>query len=267
MSTQTYTAHKYANGAFTPVADTLATEEMLSISINHKPFTITMRTTGNETELIRGLLFAEQIYTDTQMNPHIAVLARSEQGHITEVNVTAPENLLLKNYADKRSIISVSSCGICGKTELDTGLSGKIIVAQKPLNPDSVAAMFNQMSQHQQAFKLSGGVHAAAIFDAEAQLLIVKEDIGRHNAVDKAIGSLLLTQNLHQAQCLLVSGRISYEIVSKTYHAGIPFLAAVSAPSSMAVDFCRQTGITLLAFCRNNYFTVYANSQNLGSEK
>ncbi len=261
METYRYPALKYQHHAFSPVEDLLAVEEMLSIHINNRPFTITMRTPGFEQELVRGLLYSEQIYADIHTDPVVQIVSRNEEGFVTGVNVVADEQLVLKNYEDKRNIISVSSCGICGKTELNTVLEGNVVNRNETLVAEQLPTMFIEMSKHQQSFRQSGGVHAAAAFTLEGRMLDIKEDIGRHNAVDKVIGSLLLSKQLGKARCLLVSGRISYEIVSKTYFAGIPFLAAVSAPSSMAVDFCKNTGISLLAFCRNDYFTIYANPQ------
>jgi len=259
MQTNAYLALKYNDHSFDRVSDVLAVEEMLSISINRVPFTITMRTPGSEAELVRGLLFSEQLFTDTGTDPVINSVEHNDAGYITSVNVVIPPEKLQKAFAGKRSLASVSSCGICGKTELDITPGPQLVKGAELLQPEAVAQMFTEMSRHQNAFNISGGCHAAAAFTHAGQLLSVQEDIGRHNAVDKVIGSLLLQRKLHLAKCLTVSGRISYEIVSKTYFAGIRYLAAVSAPSTMAVDYCKQTGITLLAFCRNNYFTIYAN--------
>ncbi|OWY22601.1 formate dehydrogenase accessory sulfurtransferase FdhD [Sphingobacteriales bacterium UPWRP_1] len=259
MQTDAYLGLKYNDHSFSRVTDVLAVEEMLSISINKVPFTITMRTPGAESELVRGLLYSEQIYTDPVTHPVTEVCSFNELGYVTSVNVVIPHEKLQKAFAGKRSLVSVSSCGICGKTELDITPGPQLVSEKELLQPEAVADMFTEMSKHQNAFNISGGCHAAAAFTISGQLLSVQEDIGRHNAVDKVIGSLLLQRRLHLAKCLVVSGRISYEIVSKTYFAGIRYLAAVSAPSTMAVDYCKQTGITLLAFCRNRYFTIYAN--------
>jgi FdhD protein len=119
------------------------------------------------------------------------------------------------------------------------------------------------MKLHQPDFEQSGGTHAAAAFDGQGNLLAVREDIGRHNAVDKVIGRLVLQNELSKAQVLTVSGRISYEITIKAFKAGIPVLAAVSAPSSLAVDYAKELGISLIGFCRANRFTCYANPQRV----
>jgi FdhD protein len=173
--------------------------------------------------------------------------------------------------------MSVSSCGICGKTELDTfnkhakPLESSLDSARddisrgdnEKLEPGLISKMFGQMSSSQETFKHSGGSHAAAAFTFDGMLLSVMEDIGRHNAVDKVIGDLILKKQLANTKCMTVSGRISYEIVNKCFSAGIPFLAAVSAPSSLAVDLADQFGITLMGFCRDTKFTVYSHSERI----
>jgi len=123
--------------------------------------------------------------------------------------------------------------------------------------------MFDKVSAQQKAFQQCGGTHAAGMFTINGELLVVQEDIGRHNAVDKAIGWLINNHQLDQAKCMTVSGRVSYEIVNKATAAGIPFLASVSAPSSLAVEESQKAGISLLAFCRNNKLTVYSNPGQL----
>lgn len=260
-SIKTYQGFKFQHTESIPVNDTLAVEEMLSVSINGKPFTITMRSPGDEQELIRGLLYAEGVYTAKE-NPLMLITAKNKQGYITSMNVSAdPEKIHFEAIAE-RNIISVTSCGLCGRTELKIDDKGKLINTDK-IHATQVSRFFETMRKNQSTFESSGGSHASAIFDLHGNLLAIKEDIGRHNAVDKVIGALLLQNKLSEAKCITVSGRISYEIVSKTYTAGIPFLAAVSAPSSLAVDQCREAGITLMAFCRNGKFTVYAGEENV----
>ena len=128
---------------------------------------------------------------------------------------------------------------------------------------EQLFSMFTQMEDLQPLYKETGGAHAVAAFTINGGLLSVKEDIGRHNAVDKVVGELLLSSSLSEAKVLLVSGRVSYEIISKAFMAKIPFLAAVSAPSSLAVDLAEELGITLLAFCREDRFTCYSNKENI----
>ena len=162
--------------------------------------------------------------------------------------------------------MSNSSCGVCGKRDLSDLQLGTAVARLQPrqkLDPALLAAMTAKMAERQDVFKSTGGCHAAAAFTINGQLLEIHEDVGRHNAVDKVIGALLENRTLDQAQCLHVSERVSYEIVSKTHRAAICYLIAVSSPSSMAVEITQTWGITLIAFCRDGRATVYANRENI----
>jgi FdhD protein len=264
MATLVYSGWKFRHGEFTPVADTLAVEQALSISVNGKPFTITMRSPGNEEELVRGLLFTEDVYRDRSLHPEMEVTEKDKLGFVTAINTRIDAGKLGTRYLNSRNLLSVSSCGICGKTELDLpDPSSQQFSEEDLIKAETVLDMFRQMNEQQDTFRQSGGSHAAGAFTLNGELLAIMEDIGRHNAVDKVIGRLLMDGNLKQARCLIVSGRISYEIVSKCFAAGIPFLASVSAPSSMAVDFSKELGITLMAFCREDRITVYSNIEKV----
>lgn len=254
-----YQATKFQSGASNPVEDALTAEAALRISINGQVFTITMRTPGNEEALIRGLLYAEDMYRDLDHHPQMRVEERNQYGYITAVDLTIDPEKTGKRDINSRKLLSVSACGICGNTELAPLIPGLDISDKKgALQVETVSEMFREMRRHQDTFQLSGGSHAAAAFDVDGKMLNMQEDIGRHNAVDKVIGQLILDGTLRDAFCIIVSGRISYEIVSKAFVAGIPALAAVSAPSSLAVDYARTLGMTLLAFCREDKFTVYS---------
>ena len=252
-----YNAHKVVQGTAQPVEDPLTVEVMLSIYVNGEPYTITMHTPGDEEALARGLLLSEQVYTEKE-NPTFKITEANDAGYITAVNISGDKNAFRTEGKVNRTLVSVSSCGMCGKTEDELLLTGVDIPVHESPSAERVQQMFRTMREHQNTFDSSGGSHASAIFDEAGNLLVIKEDIGRHNAVDKAIGQLMLNGTLDQAFCIIVSGRVSYEIVSKTYRAGIPVLAAVSAPSSLAVESCRSAGITLLAFCRDDKFTNYS---------
>jgi len=254
---QVVKAIKYEHGIFETVEDCLTVEEILSIAINGNAYTITMRSPGFEEELTRGILLSEDVYGEFE-NPIFTIIETNDKGYITKVNVDIPIEKIESGINTKRNLMSVTSCGMCGKEDIKLDLAGEKLITKKELLPTTILDFFNKMSSEQKAFKKTGGSHAAAIFDVNSNLLSVMEDIGRHNAVDKAIGSLLLKNELTNAICLTVSGRISYEIVSKCFKAKIPYLAAVSAPSSLAVDFCKEKGITLFAFCRDNKFTQYS---------
>ena len=260
-----YNAIFYNEGEFSNQEDTISVEVALSIAVNGNPFTVTMQTPGNEINLARGLLFTEGIITTQTTTPEIKISEKVEHGYISAVNVVVTKELVVKDFANTRNVISASSCGICGKTTLDEDSAP--VINNEILKGEIVPKLFERVSHEQKDFNLSGGTHAAGAFTIDGELITIQEDIGRHNAVDKVIGFLLNHQLLSQAKCLTVSGRISYEIVNKTRMAGIPFLAAVSAPSSLAIDNAQKSGISLMAFCRNNKFTIYSNPQqvNLGN--
>lgn len=262
MSHLTFSAIRFEHGFPSETSEQLVAEAALQITLNGRPYTVTMQTPGQEIWLATGLLFTEGIihaYTDVLS----AQLVYATDGSVRGVSITLPEALLQQKNVFNRSIASSASCGVCGKTELcDIAISGKI-TSTDTLDVDTIPLFLRHMQQHQRLFDQTGGSHAASIFDTTGQLLAVQEDIGRHNAVDKAIGQLLQVNKLAQAAVLLVSGRVSYEIVAKCVQAQIPFLLSVSAPSSLAVELCEQRGITLLAFCRENRATVYTHTKRL----
>ncbi len=262
MATRKYQGKKFEANDVDNIWDSLNIEEALQININNSPFTVSMRTPGEDINLIRGMLHSEGIIKSTDFVPEVVLKKENEEGIVTVVNVTIPEEELGEGYSNSRSLLSVSSCGICGKTELgDLSFMGSIIDDPKKLDMAILPLLFEKMNTQQHDFKQSGGTHAAAAFTLEGELLYAMEDIGRHNAVDKVIGKLLLTEQLDKARVLTVSGRISYEIVVKCFKGKIPFLAAVSAPSSLAVDYAKELGITLFGFCRDDRATCYSHAE------
>ncbi len=258
-----YEGLKWMAGQWQRVGDRLAAEEALQIRINGTPFTVIMRTPGDEKDLVRGLLYTEDLYNGQKML-NLGSVEYNELGYINSVDVCIPEEELGDSYVNSRTLLSVSSCGICGKRELDDlSVKGERLKSKNPVDAAIIPELFEKMRKNQVIFGRTGGCHAAALFDAQGHLLAIREDIGRHNAVDKAIGALLPAGSGKRAQFLLVSGRISYEIVTKAFRAGVPVLAAVSSPSSLAVDFAKELGITLIAFSRENRFTCYAWPERL----
>lgn len=264
MMVEQYSSILFDGKSFSEREDGIAIEVALSISINGIPFSVTMQTPGHEQDLVIGLLFTEGIFTNPEIKPNIEAVSYNEDGHINLVNVLIAPEYIVKDFSGTRNVISASSCGICGKTSLDD-FGIKAISETGLLDPLIVPVMFDKVSKEQQNFMKSGGTHAAGAFTIDGELLAVREDIGRHNAVDKVIGFLLSNKMMSKVKCLTVSGRVSYEIISKTKSAGIPFLAAVSAPSSLAVDKAEEAGITLMAFCRNERFTVYSHAERIKS--
>ena len=257
MQTLKYEGLLLNNGDSKKVNDTLVIEAALQININSEPYTVVMRTPGADFELIRGLLFAEDIYKNSQ-NLNFEIVEQRENG-FSIINVSIPKSHLGKGYLNKRTLLSVSSCGICGKQKLeDINVNGEKLIQKISFNTKKLKQLFSEMKAKQETFDVSGGSHAAALIDENYQIISLKEDIGRHNAVDKAIGELLTNNSLNKVNCMLVSGRVSYEIISKAFLAKIPIVVAVSACSSLAVDFAKEFGIILIGFSRGNKATIYS---------
>ncbi len=253
---------KYNNNSKSHTNDKLTCEEILEISINGSRFLTTMRTPGSDKQLISGLLYSEDVYRDLVHKLHID-FKRSDDITMA-ANVTIAEDLLCKGINSSRNILSVSSCGICGKREIeDISTFGDRLITDKKIKIAILYRMFAQMEKNQYIFRHTGGSHASAAFDCEGNLLSINEDIGRHNAVDKVIGDLIINKKLRDAFCIIVSGRVSFEIIAKAFSAKIPILAAVSAPSSLSLAYARELGITLLGFCRGEKATCYANQDRI----
>mgnify|MGYP001066292285 CR=1 FL=1 len=250
------------NGSQSKVSDGIVVEAALQININTESYTVVMRTPGNDFELIRGLLYAEDIYKETE-NLNFEIIDEEGNG-FSIINVNIPKEKLGKGYLNKRTLLSVSSCGICGKQELnDIKLEGTALENNQLFSSNKIKEMSLKMSSLQNTFKQTGGSHAAAIFDKNYEILSLKEDIGRHNAVDKVVGDLILKNNLPNAYCMLVSGRVSYEIVSKAFFSKIGIIVAVSACSSLAIDYAKEFGICLIGFSRTDKMTIYANPSKI----
>lgn len=258
MQTIVYEGIKKNANATTLINDFLVVEAPLEININNNPFTVVMRTPENDDALVRGLLYSEDIYRGYE-NLSIEIIENTSN-NFTKLNVSIPEEKLGKGYLNKRSLLSVSSCGICGKQSLaDFNTPKTRLTNQTSIDLDQLPRMFATMREHQQTFSLTGGSHAAVLFSKNYEFLTLKEDIGRHNAVDKCIGDLLITNTLKSAEFMLVSGRVSYEIITKAFFAKISTIVAVSACSSLAVDYAKEFGICLIGFSRDNMATVYSN--------
>jgi FdhD protein len=264
MATRKISAIKYTAGQPRKTSEALAGEEALQIKINGKAYTITMRTPAQDKMLAAGLLFTERVIRHPEDIVNISEVPVESGDHTLIVDVQVREETLEGKNLFNRSIASSASCGVCGKIELcDLETPAQSIVTARKLDICLIPDLLQKMQAEQSTFEMTGGSHAAAVFTIDGELLSVKEDIGRHNAVDKVIGDLFLRNTLHQADILFISGRVSYEIVAKCGAASIPFLLAVSAPSSLAVDLCRRNGITLIGFCRENRATVYAGEENI----
>jgi len=239
----------------TAFEDAVCVEAPLHIHLNGEPFSITLRTPGEDRALVRGFLLSEGIASALSSD---AV----NQPAPDRIEVSIPEPFACPNQA-RRRLASNTSCGLCGNVTLlepssqVAPLAASAVTVAASFEPGRLGPLFEQLAAEQALFQKTGGCHAAAAFDASDKLLAAAEDIGRHNAVDKVIGLLLADASLDRAASLLVSGRVSYEITAKCWRAGIPVLAAVSAPSSLAVSLARRLGIRLFGFCRGGKATEY----------
>jgi len=254
------------------VEDRVAVEEPLEIRLGYgtpeghtaSSISITMRTPGDDAELALGFLFSESIIQSAGdvLNVEHSGPAAPDTGSHNIIRVDLAAHVDVDFDRLHRNFYTTSSCGVCGKSSLDA----LRVFGAKPLNdnfgqfPKGVLiAMPGALRDQQQAFEQTGGLHASAAFNSDGEILVVHEDVGRHNAVDKVIGSLL-TQGLLPASDLglIVSGRASFELMQKTLVAGIPLLAAVSAPSSLAVQLALEFNISLVGFLRDDTFNIYS---------
>ncbi|MGA2848270.1 MAG: formate dehydrogenase accessory sulfurtransferase FdhD [Terracidiphilus sp.] len=252
---------EWEDGRVHKVQDSLAAEEPLEIRIAGVPLTVTMRTPGNDLELAAGFLLTEGIIESPEQ---IAGLRAKLPENGTKSNVVEVE--LKDSDFDsedlQRNFYAASSCGICGKASINAirvrGL--RQLDSGFRVDPEMLCRLPEALRAEQEVFSRTGGLHAAALFDGAGQLLALREDIGRHNAVDKIVGWAVLEKKLPLSQnVMLVSGRGGFEIVQKALAAGIPILASVSAPSSLAVKLARELGLTLVGFLRGRRFVVYSD--------
>jgi FdhD protein len=250
--------------------ETLAVEEPLEIRINGKPVTVTMRTPGSDIELAQGFLLTEGVITDRE---HVQTIrycdGRDESGVNTYniLDVALAPGVAPPDLDVTRNFYTTSSCGVCGKASLD---AVRVISRFSPgddpatVSAARLRAMPDQLRGAQKVFQSTGGLHAAALFAPDGAMLVVREDIGRHNAVDKVIGWALESGRVPLCgSVLLVSGRASFELTQKAVLAGIPVLAAVSAPSSLAVSLAEESGLTLVAFLREDSMNVYTRADRI----
>lgn len=260
--------HEWKDGRVEGRQDDLAAEEPLEIRLAGRPLTVTMRTPGNDFELAAGFLFTEGIVARPEQIASVrepAEVKFTERGNI--VNVELAPGVELELEPAQRNFFAASSCGICGKSSIDS-VRQRGIRAVNPvfrMAPETLCRLPEALRESQEVFSRTGGLHAAALFDASGALLAEREDIGRHNAVDKIVGWAVLAGRVPLAECaLIVSGRGGFEIVQKAAMAGIPLVASVSACSSLAVRLAREVGMTLAGFLRGRRFVVYAGGERLG---
>lgn len=239
--------------------DAVVVEEPLEIRVGDKPVSVTLRTPGDDFDLVAGFLFTESILSSRE-----EVDSMRHWGSPNIVRVSLRDGARVDLQRLQRHFYSTSSCGVCGKASIDA-----LRVNTVPLDDDSrvsaalLLSLPDALRAKQSAFEVTGAIHGAAAFTRDGTLLRVREDVGRHNAVDKVVGSLFLEGA--SADILVVSGRTSFEIVQKCIVARIPILVAVGAPSSLAIDLAQEFRLTLLGFVRDGRCNVYAGEERLSS--
>jgi FdhD protein len=264
------TIHVVENGQLTRKKDLLATEEPLEILLRageeQKTIAITMRTPGNDYDLAAGFLHNEGIIHNKNDFANMTYCVDGNQQEYNSLRVQLMTDSFPELHQLERHFFTNSACGVCGTTFLDD-LSERNIPAI-PTGPTVDASLItslpDKLRQSQDLFESTGGLHAAALFDLDGNLLALREDVGRHNALDKLIGWGLLNDQLpFHNKILMVSGRASYELLQKSFVAGVPIFCAVSAPSSLAVDVAQRFSITLIGFLRGNKFNIYTGVERI----
>lgn len=250
--------------------DALAAEEPMEIRVNGRPLTVTMRTPGDDFDLAVGFLVSEGVVhrtSDVSSARYCAGATDDGSNTYNVVDVVLDPGVPAPDASLERNFYTTSSCGLCGKASLEAvRTSSAWSVAEDPLriSTELLVSLPGRLREAQRVFDSTGGLHAAGLFSATGELLCLREDVGRHNAVDKVIGHAVRTGALPlRGTVLMVSGRASFELVQKAVMAGIPMLAAVSAPSSLAAELAEDSGLTLVGFLRGSSMNVYAGEARL----
>jgi FdhD protein len=251
-------------------ADLLAVEEPLEIRIGGTPLTVTMRTPGDDIDLAAGFLFGEGL-----LNPPVDLrqirMCDENVADVTLAPLPLAQDVQRATDArrSQRNFLTTSACGVCGKESIEAiRVTSRYDIAadRVQVSPEVLASLPDRLRDAQRVFASTGGLHAAGLFTPDGTLLVLREDVGRHNAVDKVVGWALRAGRLPlTGHILLVSGRASFELVQKAYMAGIPVLAAVSAPSSLAVGLAEEAGLTLVGFLRGSSMNAYTGAHRLTS--
>lgn len=248
--------------------DFAATEEPLDVRLHGRSFAVIMRTPGHDRELAAGFLLSERIIRsadDLGAVEHCRHPDASRAHHVVDVFLCGDAAARVPEILDRRRhLIANSSCGVCGRATIEE-LAADIppLPASDPVALDILRALPDRLREHQPTFDETGGLHGAALFTAAGVLIGSAEDVGRHNAVDKVFGALLLGGAPAQPAVLVVSGRVSFEIVQKAWIGGTPIVAAVSAPTSLAIDLARAAGIALLGFVRGSSLNIYSHTARI----
>jgi FdhD protein len=250
-------------------SDLVAVEEPLEIRINGEPFVVTMRTPGDDIDLVHGLLHSEGVIhgaPDITLARYCAGAGPDGANTYNVLDISLAEGVPSPAAAARRSVVTTSACGLCGATSIEQVLRQSRYPLPRDLRvpPGVLRSAPMLLREQQRAFAKTGGVHAAGLLSLDGTMQCVREDVGRHNAVDKVVGWAIRQERLPLADTILVvSGRASYELTQKAVLAGIPMLAAVSAPSSLAVDLAAEAGLTLVGFVRGESMNVYTRPERI----
>ncbi|MEY4093201.1 MAG: hypothetical protein RLZZ53_400 [Acidobacteriota bacterium] len=258
-------------GHSAPERDCVAVEEPMEVRVNGASFAVIMRTPGADRDLAAGFLLAEDVIHSADEIGTIEYCADvTDEGRDNTINVTvtgAAVDRLGSRLGERRQVMMTASCGLCGRRTIES-LQARVaaVKGEWTVSAEVIASLPDRLRSTQAVFESTGGLHAAGLFDRHGTLQLSAEDVGRHNAVDKIVGRTLLagTHPLDQS-ILLVSGRTSFELVQKALLAGIPIIAAVSAPSSLAIGLAAEAGITLCGFVRGSNFNIYSHQSRIGS--
>jgi FdhD protein len=259
------------SGARSIDVDRAATEEPLEVRLHNRPFAVIMRTPGADRDLAAGFLLAEGVLKSADDLGIIEYCTDPKAEHPENIVNASLTNLsgdaLDRLLAERRNVTTNSSCGLCGRLTIESlRTDAPPLSAAWTIAWSTLVAIPDRLRLGQAVFDSTGGLHAAGLFTREGQLVTIAEDVGRHNAVDKVVGRMLIQERLPLSDCLLfVSGRTSYEIVQKALFAGIPIVAAVSAPSSLAIELAEDCGMTLIGFLRATNFNIYSHPERIVS--
>ncbi|MEE2966976.1 MAG: formate dehydrogenase accessory sulfurtransferase FdhD [Verrucomicrobiota bacterium] len=264
-SSKLFNIRKNSSGSVSSIDDFVAVEEPLEIRVEDKNVAIVMRTPGHDRELAAGFLLSEGIIKsrdDVFEISECQSLAEndSEKGNFVSVLLSKEVNFEFGNLT--RHVFTSSSCGVCGKATIESVMIDfPKIERSNQISSSEIAGYPDKLSAAQTTFKKTGGLHASALFDPNGEIVVIREDVGRHNALDKVIGHALMEDLLPLSDhTLLLSGRISFELMQKSLSAGIPTVAGISAPSSLAVEFAKESGQTLIGFLRNSTMNIYSGN-------
>ena len=259
---------RWANGGLdNETEDWVAREEPLEIRVKGESIVVTMRTPGHDEELAIGFLLAEGVITNSSDVLEIAYCQQGEASlHKNILNVFLSPEVEINLDRLKRNVYASSSCGLCGKASIESlqNIFEPLNKIETVISIDKILTLAQKLRAKQSTFDKTGGLHAAGIFDRNGELLVLREDIGRHNAVDKILGHLFLKNRMPLEDCvLMVSGRASFEIIQKSLAGRVGIICAVSAPSSLAVDMAKESGQTLIGFLRERKFNVYSHKERI----